>query len=335
MPLNRIHLLSVIVLMMLGCSKEEKKPSRILSYKKIWANSTYCAFTDLTKYGNEWYCVFREGKVHVGDEGKIRVITSEDADEWSTDTLLALAGSDLRDPKLITGFDRKMYISAGALRQGTITNVVYVHNDTTGAWRGPINMDVRGDWLWRVRKRDDAEMYTMGYGVASRQPLKSSISLYGSTPDIFPKFKLLKKDVATNGCPTECTMLFTQSKKMILVARRDCDDQASWLGLSEAPYDSIEWHNLGRAVQSPNIIEVKNRFYLAARVYDPPYFWPVTSLFDLDIVNKKLTKLEDMPSGYDTGYPGLYYNNGKLWISYYAKDTDESRSIFLCTYKTD
>ncbi|MCF6402229.1 hypothetical protein L3C95_05040 [Chitinophaga filiformis] len=322
------------MLAILGCSKE-KKTSNILSYKKIWSNSAYCAFTDLTRYENKWFCVFREGKGHVGDEGRIRVITSDDGVEWVSDTLIRAAGSDLRDPKLIIGFDHKLYITVGAVRPGNVINVVYAYNDTTRQWKGPINMDVAKDWLWRVHKRDNAEMYTMAYGVASRQPMQSSLSLYSSTPDIFPKFRLLKKEVATDGCPTECAMLFTHTRKMVIVARRDCDNRSSWLGLSDTPYNVIQWHDLGKTVESPNIIEVKNRFYLAGRTYDPPYFWPVTALFDLDVEHKKLTKLENLPSGWDTGYPGIYYNSGKLWISYYAKDVDESRSIYLCTYKTD
>lgn len=334
MPLSRMHLLLVFMLIIFGCSKE-KKSSRLLSYKKIWSNNAYCAFTDLTRYNDDWFCVFREGKVHVGDEGKIRVIRSDNADDWRSDTLLALPGSDLRDPKLITGFDRKMYITVGALRLGKITNVVYVYNDTAGVWKGPVNTDVLGDWLWRIRKRDEREMYTMAYGVASRQPMQSSISLYGSNPDIFPRFRLLKKDISTNGCPTECAMLFTHTKKMVIVARRDCDSKTSLLGLSDTPYNVIEWHDLGKTVESPNIIEIRDRIYLAGRTYEPPYFGPVTALFDLDIEHKRLSKLEDLPSGWDTGYPGLYYNSGKLWISYYAKDVDEARSIFLCTYKTD
>ncbi|UPK70739.1 hypothetical protein [Chitinophaga filiformis] len=336
MPLNRMHLLTVLMLIILGCGKDKnKKDSRILSYQKIWSNSTYSAFTDLTKYGGRWYCVFREGKAHVGDEGKVRLISSDDAITWSSDTLLRVPGSDLRDPKLIIGFDHKLYITVGALRPGNVINVVYAYNDTTGRWKGPINTNVDKDWLWRVQKRGNTDMYTMAYGVASRQPMKTTISLYGSNPDIFPRFRLLKKDVSSDGCPTECAMLFTHTKKMVIVARRDCDSKTSWLGLSDTPYNVIEWHDMGRTIESPNIIEVKNRFYLAGRAYDPPYFGPVTALFDLDIEHKKVTKLENLPSGWDTGYPGLYYNDGKLWISYYAKDVDESRSIFLCTYKTD
>jgi hypothetical protein len=323
------------MLIILGCSKE-KKTSNILSYKKIWSNSTYSAFTDLIRYEDKWFCVFREGKGHVGDEGKIRVISSDDAVEWGSDTLLRIPGSDLRDPKLIIGFDHKMYITVGALRPGNVINVVYAYNDTTGQWKGPINTDVQKDWLWSIRKRDNKEMYTMAYNFVSRQPpLLSSLSLYSSTPDIFPKFRLLKKDVSADGCPTECAMLFTNAGKMVIVARRDCDSKTSWLGLSDTPYNVIQWHDLGTTVQSPNLIEIRNRIYLAGRTYDPPYFGPVTALFDLDIVHKKLTKLENLPSGWDTGYPGLYYNSGRLWISYYAKDVDETRSIFLCSYKTD
>lgn len=71
---------------------------------KIWDKGTHNAFTDLIRFKSRFYCTFREGLSHVPkdttENGKIRVIRSEDGLKWESVALLSSSRYDLRDPKL-------------------------------------------------------------------------------------------------------------------------------------------------------------------------------------------------------------------------------------------
>ena len=56
---------------------------------KIWDAAPHNAFTDLVRFHDEWFCVFRESEAHVGGDGKIRVITSRDGERWASAALIA------------------------------------------------------------------------------------------------------------------------------------------------------------------------------------------------------------------------------------------------------
>src|SRR6188472_116847 len=73
---------------------------QIVSVKKIWNEGSHNAFTDLIRFNNKWFCTFRESEAHVGGNGKLRVIVSDDGETWTSAALLAEDGIDLRDPKL-------------------------------------------------------------------------------------------------------------------------------------------------------------------------------------------------------------------------------------------
>jgi hypothetical protein len=48
----------------------------------------------------------------------------------------------------------------------------------------------------------------------------------------------------------------------------------------------------------------------------------------LDVENKKLTPILQLPSGGDTSYPGLVWRDGFLWVSYYSSH-EAKTSIYL------
>ena len=57
---------------------------RLLQVKKIWDAAPHNAFTDLVRFEDRWFCVFREGQDHVSSDGCLRVIVSEDGENWSS-----------------------------------------------------------------------------------------------------------------------------------------------------------------------------------------------------------------------------------------------------------
>src|SRR5690606_29029317 len=88
--------------------------------KKIWDQGDHNAFTDIIRFKNRWYCTFREADDHVGGDGRIRVLVSQDGEKWESSAVLTEAGIDLRDPKFsITPNNRLMIVMGGSVYQGT------------------------------------------------------------------------------------------------------------------------------------------------------------------------------------------------------------------------
>src|SRR5690606_12883059 len=71
-----------------ACAKKEVDYNRpeewTRSVSKIWDGAGHSAFTDLIRFNDAFYCVFREASGHFGEGGKVRVIRSSDGVEWET-----------------------------------------------------------------------------------------------------------------------------------------------------------------------------------------------------------------------------------------------------------
>src|ERR1039458_654424 len=72
--------LSVFICPLIGAAAADA--SQLVSVKKIWDAAPHNAFTDLTRFGDKWFCTFREADGHVRGNGSIRVITSTDGERW-------------------------------------------------------------------------------------------------------------------------------------------------------------------------------------------------------------------------------------------------------------
>ena len=93
----------------------------IISVRKIWDRAPHNAFTDLIRFQDRWYCIFREAETHGGSIGKLRVLTSGDGGKWESAALLVEEGIDLRDPKLsIMPDGRLMMVAGGTVYDGTV-----------------------------------------------------------------------------------------------------------------------------------------------------------------------------------------------------------------------
>jgi len=87
--------------------------AEILEVRKIWDQAPHNAFTDLLRWNDRFYCVFREGRGHVSTDGKVRVLESKDTDVWETRALIALAGYDLRDAHVSVTPDGRLMLVGG------------------------------------------------------------------------------------------------------------------------------------------------------------------------------------------------------------------------------
>lgn len=310
---------------------------QLVSVNKIWDAGQHNAFTDLVRFEGRWFCTFRESAGHVGGDGKARVLSSHDGQQWESTALLAEAGIDLRDPKFsVTPDNRLMLIMGGSVYQGGKTLLgrqprVAFSKDGRN-WTPPERILDKGDWLWRVtwhQGRAYGVTYTLpAPGQPGAAQSEWSVKLVAS--DDGRNFRPLA-ELAVPGRPNETTVRFLKNGECVVLVRREAADKMAWIGVSPAPYKEWKWQPAGLQIGGPNFIVLADGSMIAGgRQYNPA---PTGARFfigrmDLQSVTPQLI----FPSGGDCSYPGLVWHEGLLWVSYYSSHEGKS-SIYLATVK--
>ncbi len=309
-------------LLMLGavplCAAE---PAKLVDVRKIWDRAPHNAFTDLIRFHDRWYCVFREGAGHVSPDGALRVITSADGQAWDSAALVTSPDSDLRDAKIsVTPDGQLMLAGAGALHdksQHTHQSLAWFSNDGR-TWSKAYPVGDPDFWLWRVTWHE-GRAYGVGYGCGD----KRSIRLYSSNDG--KTFDTLVKSLIDIGYPNETSLVFEQDTCYCLL-RRDGKLNTGLLGVSQPPYTEWKWKDLGVRIGGPHMIRLPDgRFVAAVRLYDG---MTRTSLAWVDPRAGTITEFLKLPSGGDTSYAGLALHDDLLWVSYYSSHEGKT-SIYL------
>ncbi len=305
-----------------GNEAASDKPE-IVSLKKIWDEGPHNAFTDLIRFQDKWFCSFRESEDHVGGDGRLRILGSEDGDPWQSAALLAEEGIDLRDPKLcITPDKRLMVVAGGSVYNGgkqLLGRQPRVAFSTDGfEWTPTKRVCEEGDWLWRVTWHEGK-----AYGV-SRKPIENDeneLTLYCAADGVHYEPVTVME---VPGRPNETTLRFVEGGRMIAFVRREGGSHAAWIGHSDPPYTEWKWHETKHRVGGPNFIQLPDgSFWAGARRY-PGGAKTVLARFGLSMYEPVLV----LPSGGDTSYPGLVWHEGLLWMSYYSSHEGKT-SIYL------
>ena len=300
----------------------------LVSVKKIWDQGDHNAFTDIARFTDAWYCVFREASGHVKGNGTIRIITSADGDTWESAGLLQEEGIDLRDPKLCLTPDNRLMITMGGstYRDKVLVNrrprVSFSKDGSTWSAPAPICRD--GDWLWRTTWHGDT-----AYGVTYSGPVEEraewALTLMQSKDglDWTPVTEL-----PVTGKPNETTLRFQPDGTMLALIRREDGSRNAWFGSNKAPYTEWQFKELDWAIGGPNFILLPDgRMVAGGRKYVPE----VRTALGLLTPDQYTPSLE-LPSGGDTSYPGLVWHEDMLWVSYYASHEGKT-SIYLAKVK--
>ncbi|GAB4158383.1 MAG: sialidase family protein [Planctomycetaceae bacterium] len=302
----------------------------IISVKKIWDRGKHNAFTDLIRFRDRFYCVFRESEAHVGGDGKLRVLVSQDGDHWKSAALIAEKGIDLRDPKLsITPDNQLMIVAGGSVYRGGTKilgrqpRVMFSKNGKK--WTPPLRVLEEGDWLWRVTWRNG-----IAYGVSYRtappkgQSAKSSdwlLVLYKSSNG--KKWERVTELQVPNR-PNETTLRFLPDGKMVALVRREAGNRFGWIGTAEAPYKKWNWTETRHRLGGPNFIRLPDgKLWAGSRSYPGGAKTVLASM-----TTTEYKPVLTLPSGGDTSYPGLVWHEGVLWMSYYSSHQGKT-SIYL------
>lgn len=294
-----------------GCSADEL---RLISAERIWDHAAHNAFTDLVRFDDNWFCVFREGQGHVSPDGSLRVITSTDGSAWTSAALISSPDSDLRDAKItVTPDGRLMLAGAEAMHdQQEYKHQSLVWFSSNGKdWSDAVDVGDRDNWLWRISWQGK-HAYGFGYGTRQR-----GLSFFRG--DATGKFHKVIDRVDVGGTyPNETSIIFGSGDEptALCLLRQDGDPKLGFLGSSRPPYTDWSWKPLDRRIGGPHMIRIPDgRLIAAVRLYDGG---ARTSLCWLDAEQATLTEALRLPSGGDTSYAGLVWHAQQLWVSYYS-----------------
>ena len=311
----------------LATAADPRPEAKLVGVRKIWDQAPHNAFTDLIRFKDRWFCVFREGQTHVSPDGSLRVIASADGEEWMSAALLTSETADLRDAKINQLPDGRLMLSGAAAwhkpKPATHQTLAWF-SENGQKWTEPVEIGEPDFWLWRTAWHQ-RKGYGVGYGVnkANRR-----VRLYAS--DDGRVWNTLVGDLFDRDYPNESALLFNYDGSCLCLLRRDAASRTAQLGHASPPYTQWQWRDLGVPVGGPSMIRLPSGQIVAVtRLYDKK---TRTSLSWLDPDAGKLTEFLALPSGGDTSYAGLVWHDELLWISYYSSHEGKT-NIYLAKVK--
>lgn len=298
---------------------------KLVDVQKIWDKAPHNAFTDLIRFNDKFFCVFREGETHISPDGALRVITSADGENWKSAALITSPDSDLRDAKItVTPSGKLMLSGAEALHDKSVhthQSLVWFSDDGVN-WSKKFEIGDPDFWLWRTTWHNN-NAYNFGYGCGEKKSLRLYYSKDGK------KFTTLVENLNIEGYPNETAVVF-KGDTAICLLRRDGEKNSGLLGTSLPPYKNWKWTDLAVKIGGPAMILLPDGKLLAAvRLYDGDGQKSArTSLCTINSGTSKLTEVLTLPSGDDTSYAGMVFQGGFLWVSYYSSHEGKT-SIYL------
>ena len=311
------------------------KKKETVEIKKIWDRAPHNAYSDITFFKGKFYVVFRESEASDQGEGKIRILSSSDGDFWESSGLLAVNGVDLRDPKITYNPKKRLLILAGGVKKdgGETTGIVTYKSlsDPSGARFAepePIELDERiasdYNWLWRLTWYGK-----VGYGVLCQTHVEGD---EGKTKALLvstskgTEYELIS-ELEIPGNPTEATVRFLTGSEMAILTNMKGEGETAYLGTAKEPYTDWQWDKTELKLEGPNFELIPiNKMVVGARLEDENGSY--TGL----IMGKKgepYREVMRLPSGGETGHPGLYSIAGYVWMSYHSSHEGKASIYYV------
>ncbi|MFB6356013.1 MAG: sialidase family protein [bacterium] len=273
-------------------------------------------------------CCFRDGSNHVSDDGIIRVIASNEGSQWTSLSTISHPEADLRDPKLTVAPDGRLMLSICVTWNGETDGkprTAWTFSSDGEEWSELRFLDDPDVWLWRLTWHKGTA-YSMGYQTGNH----SGIAPY--TYDHNRGFSRKGGPVYNTYFPNEASVCFTDSNVLCLLRRNKGRQSTAILGKSTSFAGNWSWQELKRTIEGPHLINApKNNLIAGGRILNAEQQEPRTAILSLELNPAELSELEQLPSGGDTGYPGVILEDGTLHISYYSSHESEKPDIYLAT----
>lgn len=130
-----------------------------------------------------------------------------------------------------------------------------------------------------------------------------------------------------DGLASESTVTFSENDYMIIIVRLDDGNYSGKIAKCGYPYREWKWKDLGIRLGGPNIIPLRNDWYIIGTRSFNFRNQPKTSIY-LWKEGHEIRNVVELPSGGDTGYPGLLIEKDKLWVSYYSSHQGKA-SVYI------
>lgn len=315
------RLLSAIAVVFSAANLQAQAPqAELVSVTKIWDQAPHCAYTDITRFQNLFYCCFREAPAADRGEGVIRILLSSTGKTWVDQGTLSEAGTDLRDPKIIVTPDgKRLYLlcSGQSATQGRQSR--YSTTMDGKVWTPLQKLLAKGDTLWRVSiNPTDQRFYGISYNIHPNSggpaPEKEwSLKGYASADGSVWQ---LSSILNVPGQPAEATLRFLKNGSALALVARQGGDRRGVIGTAVAPYRDWTWTSAGVPLGGPNFIELPDGKLIAgSRGFGAT---PGAHMVLFAMTASSLTPILELPSGGDCSYPGLYWHDDLLHVSYYS-----------------
>jgi len=320
------------------------KPPPMVEAKKIWDKAPHNAFTDLVRFKGKFYCTFREGQTHVsGNDGSIRVIVSEDGENWKSAALIQQEDVDLRDPKLsVMPNGKLMLVCGGSVYDGKKvmewhTRVMYSEDGTE--WTPPLR--VKGipanNWIFGITWVGNTGYVApriCGADPETGEVVQENtrIIVYKTSDGL--NYEQVSDDLTASnfecagGCG-ESSVQFKADSTMVVIVRIPGRGK---LLFSKPPYKKYSVVDIQHGMGGPDFMQLSDKTWVVGtREYldERPKGRDGKAMVLLKVdENGIYERLAELPSGGDNSYPGMVEYDGNLWVSYYSSH-EEKTSIYL------
>lgn len=294
--------------------------AELVSVEKIWDKAPHNGATDITRFQNLFYCCFREADSATKGEGVVHMMVSASGKTWVDHVTISEPGVDLRDPKLIvTPDEKRLYLVCGGDSATLGRQTRYATSMDGKVWTPMQKLLSKGDWLWRVTLNPaDKRFYGTSYNIHPNSggpaPEKEwSLKTYASTDGSVWQLSSLMK---VPGQPGETTLRFLKDGTALALIARQGGDRKGVIGKAQAPYRDWTYAATGLPLGGPNFIELPDGKLIAgSRGFGAT---PGAHMVLFAMTPTSLTPILELPSGGDCSYPGLYWHDDLLHVTYYS-----------------
>lgn len=316
---------------------------QVVSNERVFHNGEHNAFTDLVRFGDQYYLTFRtcpDGHM-VHPTSAIIILASPDTKSWKEVHRFRVRDRDTRDPHFLI-FKNRLFVYTGTWYSGQTTlarddydlnkHLGYAAWTDDGAqWQSPIMLEgTFGHYIWRAAARGD-KAYLCGrrkvdFAVGPRGEGDQVQSLMLESDDgLIWRKRAIFQEIQGD----ETAFLFESDGSILGVGRRGRAN--AQLLRSRPPYSVFDRQDLDRYIGGPLLARWGDRYVVGGRNTTTDR-GPKTSLCWLE--GGKIQEFAEFPSGGDNSYPGLVeLSPDRALVSYYSShEKDSNGKVMTAIY---
>lgn len=278
---------------------------RVTRVRKIFSNGSHNSWTGLAHFQGRYYACFSSGPSHTHDDRHVKLIASDDLENWQVIHEVRIPGRALRDPRVFVLQDHLwMHAMHGVIVGSSDGRIFDAPRDVMGLPNGAS--------LWNIKSYQGAA-YSFAY--ASAAPSGPVATLCRSTDAVHWESLVTLPYIAN-----EVAFDFDEQGRLWTLAREDTHGYIPAMTILDPPYTVVNrmWR-LPLRMQGPMLARLPGGCVLTCRQWDLPRRRNLrTELYWLPD-GHDLQHISTLPSGGDTSYASWFdLGNGRALMTYYS-----------------